>query len=77
MIWFIFIYMLIINTNDYVSLADFERGIQKCSHIVMWINVGIKVIPFELRFSPLFSRWFSTLMYRTREKTALSVPQPV
>lgn len=43
-IWFIFIYMLIINTDDYISLADFERGIQKCSHVCMWINVGVKVI---------------------------------
>lgn len=43
-IWFIFIYMLIINTNDYYSLAEFERGIQKCSHVVMWINFGIKVV---------------------------------
>lgn len=43
-LWFIFIYMLIINTDDYYALADFERGIQKCSHVVMWINVGVKVL---------------------------------
>ena len=44
MIWFIFIYMLVINTDDYYSLAEFEHGIQKCSHVVMWINFVIKVV---------------------------------
>lgn len=44
-LWFIFIYLIIINSNDYNDLAPWERGIQKCSCIVMIINFFIKVRP--------------------------------
>lgn len=42
-LWFIFIYLIVINTDDYNALASWERGIQKCSFIVMAINFFIKV----------------------------------
>lgn len=42
-LWFIFIYLIIINSDDYNDLAPWERGIQKCSCIVMIINFFIKV----------------------------------
>lgn len=42
-IWFIFIYLIVINTNDYQDLAGWERGIQLCSMIVMIINFFLKV----------------------------------
>lgn len=42
-LWFIFIYLIIINTDDYNVLAPWERGIQKCSMVVMIINFFIKV----------------------------------
>lgn len=42
-LWVIFIYFLVINTDDYDKLANWERGIQKCSFVVMWIGMGIKV----------------------------------
>jgi hypothetical protein len=44
-LWFIFIYLIVINTNDYDSLASWEHGIQKCSFVVMAINFFIKVAP--------------------------------
>jgi hypothetical protein len=43
-LWVIFIYFLVINTDDYNNLASWERGIQKCSFVVMWIGLGIKVL---------------------------------
>lgn len=43
-LWFVFIYLIIINSDDYDSLAPWERGIQKCSCIVMIINFFIKVL---------------------------------
>lgn len=42
-LWFIFIYLIIINKDEYNALAPWERGIQKCSCIVMIINFFIKV----------------------------------
>lgn len=43
-LWFIFIYLSIINTNDYNALAKWERGIQKCTFVVMIINFFLKII---------------------------------
>lgn len=76
-IWVIFIYFLIINTNEYDSLANFERGIQKCTFIVMWINLVVKVGSLsDSRLLQLSCRYSSILRSRARETPVYCPPEP-
>lgn len=69
-LWFIFIYLIIINSNDYNDLAPWERGIQKCSCIVMIINFFIKVVPTHQIIAIVISFFFEPEV-----RTQLSGPQ--